>query len=110
MQEFVDKKLKCLCGYATPNNRFYAFNVMAAAEWSWNAHGRSEREFASAWATRRRIADADKAAEWALMIGQVGWDVYGSEIPYPWFWRMGDVFAKRKALQLGTGMLRYFRP
>ncbi len=108
MQEFVDKKLKCLCGYATPNNRFYAFNVMAAAEWSWNAHGRSEKEFAAAWATRRHIADADEAADWALMIGQVGWDVYGSQIPYPWFWKMGDVFSRRKALSLGTGMLRYF--
>jgi len=108
MQEFVDKKLRCLCGYATPDNRFYAFNVMAAAEWSWNARGRSEREFAAAWATRRRIADADRAADWAVRIGRVGWDVYGSQIPYPWFWKMGDTLSRHQAIPLGAGMLRYF--
>ena len=47
MTEFVDKNLKCLVGYATPNNRLYDFNVTAAAEWSWNAHGRDERAFAT---------------------------------------------------------------
>ena len=31
MSEFVDKRLQCLCGYATPSNRFYEFNVTAAA-------------------------------------------------------------------------------
>ena len=52
MSEFAAKHLQCLCGYAWPSNRFYEFNVTAAAEWSWNVGGRSEREFSLAWATR----------------------------------------------------------
>ena len=40
MSEFV--RTGCpprFLGYATPSDRFYEFNVAAAAEWSWNAHG-----------------------------------------------------------------------
>jgi len=109
MGEFADKGLQCLCGYATPDNRFYDFNVTAAAEWSWNAHGRTEREFALAWATRRRLGDPEKAAEWATMLGPVGWDVYGSGIPYPQFFgRTADLIRKRARPELGQGMFRYF--
>jgi len=107
MTEFVRKGLRCLCGYATPDNRFYDFNVTAAAEWSWNAHGRSEEEFAAAWATRRGLKDPEKAARWAVMLGPVGWDVYGSGIPYPHFF--GRVPAQlRTRPALGQGMFRYF--
>jgi len=94
----------------SPDNRFYDFNVTAAAEWSWNAQGscfaakrkRSEREFALAWATRRRLSDPEKAADWATMRaigGKVGWDVYGSGIPYPQFFgRTADLIRKRACL------------
>jgi len=78
MTEFVEKGLKCVCGYTVPENRLHDFNVTAAGEWSWNAHGRSEREFAAAWATRRGLKNPDLAAEWAVLLGPVGWDVYGS--------------------------------
>jgi hypothetical protein len=109
MNEFVDKKLSCLCGYATPNNRLYDFNVTAAAEWSWNAKGRDEREFAAAWATRRGIKDPDAAAEWAVLLGPVGWDVYGSRIPYSHFFgRAAAMVAGRAKPVLGEGMFRYF--
>jgi len=54
MNEFVDKKLKCLQGYAVYSNRLYDFNVTAAAEWSWNAKGRDEREFARHGGRARR--------------------------------------------------------
>jgi hypothetical protein len=109
MNEFVDKKLKCLCAYATPNNRLYDFNVTAAAEWSWNAKGRDEREFAAAWATRRGLKDPDAAAEWAVLLGPVGWDVYGSGIPYPHFFgNAADMIKNRTAPDLGKGMFRYF--
>jgi len=107
MNEFVAKRLRCLCGYATPDNRFYDFNVTAAAEWSWNAQGRSEEEFAAAWAVRRGISDPEKAAQWAVLLGPVGWDVYGSGIPYPHlFSRVGNLV--RTPPQLGKGLLRYF--
>ncbi len=109
MAEFADKGLQCLCGYATPDNRLYEFNVAAAAEWSWNARGRSEREFALAWATRKRLADPEKAADWAVTLGPVGWDVYGSGIPYPrFFGRAAALVRERKPPQLGQGLFRYF--
>lgn len=109
MNEFVDKQLECLCGYATPDNRLYEFNVLAAAEWSWNARGRDEREFAAAWATRRGIKDADAAADWAVILGPVGWDVYGSEVPHPYFFgRAAAMVARRSTPSLGDGMFRYF--
>ncbi len=109
MTEFVDKRLQCLCGYATPNNRLYDFNITAAAEWSWNATGRDEREFAAAWATRRGIKDVDAAADWAVMLGPVGWDVYGGNVPYGHFFGgAAGRIKKRAAPVLGKGMFRYF--
>jgi hypothetical protein len=109
MTEFVQKKLSCLCGYATPNNRLYDFNVQAAAEWSWNSTGRDEREFAAAWASREGLKDPDKAADWAVMLGPVGWDVYGSGVPYPHFFgSAARLIAQRAAPKLGEGMFRYF--
>ncbi len=109
MTEFADKKLQCLCGYATPSNRFYEFNVTAAAEWSWNPQGRSEREFALAWATRERLSDPEKAADWAVTLGPVGWDVYGAGVPYPWFFgRVPALLKQRKLPQLGEGCFKYF--
>ena len=111
MNEFVDKKLQCLCGYATPNNKLYEFNVTAAAEWSWNAKGRDEREFAAAWATRRGIKDPDAAAEWAVTLGPVGWDVYGSRIPaHNFFGRAAAMVNARAKPKLGQrrSMFWYF--
>jgi len=109
MTEFVDKGLRCLCGYATPDNRFYDFNVTAAGEWSWNAHGRSEEQFARAWATRRGAADPEKAARWAIVLGPVGWDVYGSGIPYPQFFgRAAGLVGGRRQPALGKDLFRYF--
>ncbi len=107
MSEFVDKRLRCLCGYATPDNRFYDFNVTAAAEWSWNARGRSEEQFALAWATRRGLADPQKAARWAVLLGPVGWDVYGSGIPYPHFFGDSARWIRSKPA-FGKNFLRYF--
>ncbi len=107
MNEFVSKRLRALCGYATPDNRFYDFNVTAAAEWSWNAQGRSEQEFAAAWATWRGLSDPDKAAQWAVLLGPVGWDVYGSGIPYPHlFGHVADLV--QRPPQMGSGFFRYF--
>lgn len=81
MNEFADKRLSGLIGYATPRVYYSRFNVEAAAEWSWNAKGRSPREFAVSWAVREGIPDPEKFAEWAELVGPVEWAVYGSHWP-----------------------------
>ncbi|MGQ9732560.1 MAG: glycoside hydrolase family 20 zincin-like fold domain-containing protein [Candidatus Zipacnadales bacterium] len=109
MTEFVQDRLQCLCGYATPHNRLYDFNVQAAAEWSWNSAGRDEWEFAAAWATREGLRNPEQVADWAVMLGPVGWDVYGSRIPYSaFFGTAAKLVADRKLPTLGEGMFRYF--
>jgi len=72
-QEFVDKGLRCMIGYAVPSNRFHEFNVMAVAEWTWNSRGRTPAEFARAYATVRGIADPERFARWAVLQGAAGW-------------------------------------
>lgn len=81
MNEFVDKDLKGLLGYVTPRVAYAAFSVEAAAEWSWNAKGRSPREFAVSWAVRQGMKDPEKFAEWCEMLGPAAWDVFGSNWP-----------------------------
>ena len=80
MKEFVDKRLNCIIGYATPSNRYYEFNVTAAAEWSWNSRGRSPRDFAEAYARRTGISHPQRFGEWADLIGEVGWDLAGGRV------------------------------
>ncbi len=108
MNEFVDDGLQCLCGYATPDNHFYEFNILAAAEWSWNAKGRDEREFALAYFTQKGVADPEKAADWAVMLGPVGWDVYGARVPYNWFFgRMAETVKSGNVPEFGAGPFTY---
>jgi len=109
MNEYVQKKLACVCAYPTPNSRLYDFNVTAMAEWSWNSAGRSEREFAAAWATRRGLSDPDAAAEWAVTLGDAGWDFYGADIPLQYLKRgkAAAMVAGRARPQPGKGMFKY---
>ncbi len=72
-QEFVEKKLRCMIGYAVPSNRYHEFSVMAMAEWTWNAQGRSPEAFARAFATITGMPDPDLFARWALKAGAAGW-------------------------------------
>lgn len=81
MNEFVDKKLSGLLGYITPRHLFFRFNLEAAAEWSWNAKGRTPQEFALSWAIRQGLPKPERWARWASLIGPVEWDIYGSEWP-----------------------------
>ena len=81
MNEFVDKKLQGLLGYATPRVHYARFNVEAAAEWGWNAKGRSPHDFARSYAVRNRIGDPELFARWSDTLGPVTWDVYGSDFP-----------------------------
>jgi len=78
MQEFVDKRLSGVFGYDPPTNRYYEFNVTAAAEWGWSSRGRSPREFSEVYAQRAGIPHPPRFAEWADLMGQVGWDLAGS--------------------------------
>lgn len=78
MTEFVDKKLSNVITYAVPSNDLHDFNVTAAAEWLWNNKGRDERAYARAWARSHGLADPDRFAEWAVMVGPVGWKLAGS--------------------------------
>jgi hypothetical protein len=78
MQEFVDKRLSGVFGYATPSNRYYDFNVSAAAEWAWNSRGRSPREFSEVYAQRAGVRNPQRFGEWAVAMGEVGWDLAGS--------------------------------
>jgi len=94
MKEFVEKGLRNFTGYATPSNRFWEFNIAAAAEWSWNLNGRTEYEFARAWARRIRIGEVEKYAEWATLIGPLGWDLAGSRFPMRFFWNVENVLSK----------------
>ncbi|MGC9317720.1 MAG: glycoside hydrolase family 20 zincin-like fold domain-containing protein [Armatimonadota bacterium] len=78
MNEFAEKGIDSVCGYTVPNNQLHEFNVLAAAEWTWNADGRTPREFAIAWGTRRGIEDAEAVGDWAELLGPVTWNLYGS--------------------------------
>ncbi|MEA3399988.1 MAG: glycoside hydrolase family 20 zincin-like fold domain-containing protein [Armatimonadota bacterium] len=81
MTEFISRGLSGWIGYATPRVKYAWFNVEAAAEWSWNASGRTPREFALSWAVRNGYSEPELFAEWAETLGPVTWDVYGSEWP-----------------------------
>ncbi len=108
MTEFVDKKVVSLGGYVVPDNRLYDFNVTAAAEWSWNAHGRSEKEFALAWATRQGFAHPDAVAEWAVTLGPVAWDLYGARFVERYLFNPGSIgvmVSSRSKPVFGKGML-----
>jgi hypothetical protein len=72
-QEFVEKGLRNVIGYAVPSNRHHELNVMALAEWTWNAHGRSPQQFARAYAVHKGMADPDLYARWAMLAGASGW-------------------------------------
>lgn len=110
MTEFVDKKLASLGGYVVPDNRLFDFNVTAAAEWGWNAHGRDERGFALAWATRQGFQQPEAVADWAVLLGPVSWDLYGARLVERYFFRPSSVERMVKARtkpKFGEGMFRY---
>lgn len=111
MKEFIEKGITSYSGYVAhnQNNRFVDFNVTASAEWSWNLNGRTEREFAAAWATQHKISDPEKFADWAEMMGPVSWNVYGSHVPHPYFYReASEMVIKRVNPEFGKGIFKYF--
>jgi len=104
VNEFIDKGLMSLMAYPKPRVFYYAFNVEASAEWSWNLNGRTTHEFALSWAVRQGLSNPELFALWSETLGPVAWDVYGSDWP---------VDEKRNCLvsaaeQLKTGTLPEF--
>ncbi len=80
MNEFADKRLGGMIGYATPSNLYYDFNITATAEWTWNSKGRQSRDFAEAYASRNGMAHPQRYAEWTDLIGEAGWNLAGSRV------------------------------
>ena len=78
---FQIEGVRVLIGYPNPRVFYFAFNVEAAAEWSWNARGRSPHEFTLSWAVRQGLDDPELFAQWSDTLGSVAWDVYGSDWP-----------------------------
>jgi hypothetical protein len=106
LAEFITKHLQCLYGYATPSIRYWDFNVEAAAEWSWNVHGRSTHEFAVSWAVRQNIAQPELVGQWSEILGPVSWDIYACGIPYPWFFgSLTQQVQSRRIIRPGEGRL-----
>jgi len=120
MSEFVNKGLSSLSGYATPSNCYYDFNIAATAEWSWNSNGRTEKEFAKAYATRIGIKNPDLYSQWVDEIGPIGWSIAGSRIVESFIFAAGgqvfiDGFIEdgklftEENLTFGKGILSEFR-
>jgi len=109
LTEFVDKGLSCLVGYVIPANWLYPVNVEGAAEWSWNAHGRSPREFTLAYADRHGLP-GEPLADWVETLGPVSWDVYGSNFPFLQYYlrNIEKVADGTAGYALGTSMFGEF--
>ena len=78
------------------------FNISALSEWSWNVDGRTEKEFALAWATINGMGSPGKVAQWAEWMGPIEFDVYDSEYPigYSWGIFIGLIKARRRRVPL----------
>lgn len=120
MNEFVDKQIDSLIGYATPSNRYYEFNLTAAAEWGWSSGGRSPAEFSEAFAEREGYKDPKAFAQWADLIGPVGWNLAGSRVIESLIWDPGRTLSAAESskdnggsaalehLEFGKGLLKEF--
>ena len=98
-----------MMAWATRGKETCGYNVAALAEYSWNLNGRSEREFAVAWATREGYRDADAFGEWSERTGPVAFDVYDSDFPICYSWgKAAEMIRRKERPYLGEGMFRYF--
>ena len=87
-----------------------SFNISALAEWSWNLDGRTEKEFAAAWAARNGYENPARVAEWSGLMGPIEFDVYDSGFPECYVWgRAVDMIREKRRPVLGRGMFRYYR-
>ncbi|MBB31053.1 MAG: hypothetical protein CME25_19360 [Gemmatimonadetes bacterium] len=99
-----------MMAWATQGREVCGFNVSALAEWSWNSEGRTEKEFAQAWATREGYKDPEAIGEWAELMGPIEFDVYDSEFPVCYSWGLAAKMIRDKQRPyLGEGMFRYYQ-
>ena len=75
-----------LAGFAPGLARINELALTAAAEYAWNSGGRTPRDLVLAWATRRRLSDPEKVAQWWQCIEEAERDIYISQFPSagPW--------------------------
>ncbi|MDP2983967.1 MAG: glycoside hydrolase family 20 zincin-like fold domain-containing protein [Candidatus Latescibacter sp.] len=99
-QDNVKDMARIICG----------FDIIALSEWSWNVNGRSEQEFAVAWATREGYENPEAVGEWSELMGPVEFDVYDSDFPVCYSWGKAASMVRDKVRpMLGEGMFRYYR-
>lgn len=70
--EFVEKGLDKVVGYAVPSNIYHRFNIAAMAEWLWNNKGRDIEAFCQAYAYRNNL-DPEVFSSWCLLNMESAW-------------------------------------
>ena len=98
-----------LIGFAPGLARINELALTAAAEYAWNADGRTPRDFILAWATRRWFGDPEQAVQWWQCIEEPQRDIYISQLPSvgPWSsWQR--LVESRQAARPGSGLLLGF--
>ncbi len=112
IDQLMDRKYQGAYGMLAWSNfakETYNFNINALAEWSWNKTGRTEKEFATAWATREGYADPEAVSEWSEIMGPVEFDVYDSEFPICYSWGQATKMVNECTRPiLGEGLFRYY--
>ena len=97
MGELAEVGATSMAGYVTESLRVNEFSLSAAAEFAWNAKGRTPREFVLAWATRRRFSDPEKVARWWKQLEEPQRDLYLSNLTADGFGRQVARLADMRA-------------
>jgi len=99
-----------MMGWSNMGIETCGFNIHALAEWSWNRNGRTEREFAVAWATRQGYKNPEDVGEWSEIMGPIEFDVYESDFPTCYSWgKFVEMIDERRLPVPGEGMFRYYQ-
>ncbi len=112
VRQLIERKFRGAYGmmaWADNTKATCGFNVHALAEYGWNVDGRTEKEFAIAWATREGYAEPEKVGEWAELMGPIEFDVYDSDFPIAYSWgKFTKMVKERERPYLGEGAFRYY--
>ena len=112
VRQLIERKFRGgygMMAWADNGKATCGFNVHALAEYGWNIDGRSEKEFATAWATREGYREPEKVGEWAELMGPIEFDVYDSDFPIAYSWgKFIKMVEERRRPYLGEGVFRYY--
>ena len=109
MRELRQAGVVSLAGYAVSSLRVNDFLLSAAAEYAWNSSGRTPREFVLSWATRQRLADPEKVAQWWQLVEEPQRNLYLSQFMAALDWNAIDqLLTTRQPARPGSGMLTGF--